>query len=191
MTMRRVLVSGVAAVLISASVLVAPFVIRSADAQPGPSSLPPTATATPGAQVRVVIPEVSADRDVGEATVTVTQDDATATLDVRFAATEAERERGLMWITTMPEDAGMLFLFPRDSMGGFWMKNTYLPLDIAFIDADGVVVSIKQGTPLDTTTLSPGAAYRSVIETNVGWWAEHGFSVGAHVTLPANLPEAS
>lgn len=183
MTMRRVLASAGVAVLISASVLVMPLVGGGAEAQPAP----PLAAS----ETRVVAPGISADRDVGEATVVVTQGDVRATIDTRLAATDVERERGLMWITSMPEDAGMLFLFPGPLQSGFWMANTYLPLDIAFVGADGTVLSIKRGTPLDLTLITPGATYLSVLETNAGWWAAHGLSAGAHVELPPGLPEAS
>jgi uncharacterized membrane protein (UPF0127 family) len=182
MRTRRLIASAVGAVLIGGSVLAAPFVTGGAQAQPTPST---TITA------RAIIRGVSADRDVGEVEVAVTQGDAKAMLDLSLALNSAERERGLMWITSMPGDAGMLFVFPRDGLTGFWMKNTYLPLDIAFMSSQGTLVSVKQGVPLDTTILSPGAPYRYVIETNVGWWASHGFSPGAHVALPANLPAAS
>jgi uncharacterized membrane protein (UPF0127 family) len=183
MTTWRLLAAGVCAVAIAGSVLLAPFADSGAEAQHTPG--------TPTLAVRAHIPEMSADRDVDEVRLSVTQDDASADLDLRVAANEAERERGLMWITTMPDDQGMLFLFPRDGSGGFWMKNTYIPLDIAFIDSEGTVVAVKHGTPLDLTTLSPGAPYRYVIETNAGWWASHGLSAGAKVNLPDNLPVAS
>jgi uncharacterized membrane protein (UPF0127 family) len=183
MTTWRLLLAGVCAVAIAVSVILAPFVDSGAEAQHPPG----TATLT----AQAVIPEISADRDVPEVQLAVTQGDAQANLDLRVAADEAERERGLMWITTMPEDEGMLFLFTHDGSGGFWMKNTYIPLDIAFIDARGTVVAIRQGEPLDTTILTPGSSYRYVIETNVGWWAAHGFSAGAQVHLPEDLPVAS
>ena len=139
---------------------------------------------------RAVIPEVSSDRDIPEIAVSVSQGTATATLDLRVAATPRERARGLMWITEMPADAGMLFVFPANTSDGFWMENTYLPLDIAFISGSGQLITVVQGKALDTTILKPGAPYRYAIETNVGWWSAHGFSPGAQVTLPAGL-EAS
>jgi len=179
MTKRWIAGAAVAAAALSASLAVLPFVSAGADTP-----------ASPTVTQRAIIPEVSSDRDVPEVFVKVSQGASSATLDLRVAASEPERERGLMWITTMPDDAGMLFVFPRDTGSGFWMENTYIPLDIAFISDSGRLIAVRQGKRLDTTILSPGAPYRYAIETNVGWWAAHGFSPGAQVTLPTAL-EAS
>lgn len=185
MSKRWIVGSALGAVAIAASVVAVPFIATGADA----AGASPTATSTP-VIARAVIPEVTSDRDVPEVSVTVTQGAASATLDLRVAANSAERGRGLMWITSMPANEGMLFVFPNTLQEGFWMANTYLPLDIAFISQDGDLISVVQGKPLDLSILSPGVAYRYTIETNVGWWAAHGFSPGAHVAIPQGL-EAS
>lgn len=95
-----------------------------------------------------------------------------------------QRQQGLMLRETLADSAGMLFLFPDDRTGGFWMKDTYLPLDIAFIDADWSVVDVLPGEPLDLTLIVPSGPYRYVLEVNRGWFEEHGISVGAKVTAP-------
>ncbi len=90
--------------------------------------------------------------------VTIADGSSTATVTVELAVTEAERERGLMARDALADDAGMLFLFPAPSRVGFWMKGTLIPLDIAYLDADGRVLDIKHGKPLDETRARPGPA---------------------------------
>ncbi|MEO8541332.1 MAG: DUF192 domain-containing protein [bacterium] len=139
----------------------------------GPASATPTATST-----------AAADQ------ILVQQGDATAAVAVEIAATFAQRQVGLMNRREMSEDAGMLFLFPRDVQYGFWMKDTYLPLDIAYISASGEVVQIFAAKPLDETVLVPATQYRYVLEVNQGWFQRHSLGVGAQVTLPTDLPSA-
>lgn len=123
--------------------------------------------------------------------VTVSQAGKQATVRVEIAATTPERQQGLMFRTEMDEDAGMLFLFPRDVQIGFWMRNTQIPLDIAYIAADGTVLEVRQAKPLDETVLTPAKPYRYVLEVNQGWFERQGMGAGAMVTLPAGLPAAT
>jgi uncharacterized membrane protein (UPF0127 family) len=113
-----------------------------------------------------------------------------ATVNVEVAATVGQRQQGLMLRQEMDEDAGMLFLFAQDVNIGFWMHNTYLPLDIAYIGADGKLLEVRQGKPLDETILTPAQKYRYVIEMNQGWFERHHFGTGTQVTLPPRLPAA-
>jgi uncharacterized protein len=100
-----------------------------------------------------------------------------------------QRQQGLMLRRELDDSAGMLFMFPDDRTGGFWMKDTYLPLDIAFIDAGWNIVDVLPGEPLDRTLIVPSGPYRYVIEVNQGWFAEKGLGVGATVTAPVeDLP---
>ena len=122
--------------------------------------------------------------------VTVSSGTTTARLRVELAATEAERERGLMERTALDDSSGMLFLFANDSTTPFWMKDTLIPLDIAFIDAAGKVIGIVHGKPLDETVLPPPGPYRYALEVADGWFARKGLGAGATVTLPPNLPPA-
>ena len=121
---------------------------------------------------------------------TVTEGPVRASVKVEIAATSELRQQGLMYRQEMAEDEGMLFIFPSDTSGGFWMKNTYLPLDIAYIDAAGRVLEVHKAKPLDETALLPKQPYRYTLEVNQGWFERHGLGVGSIVTLPANLPEA-
>ena len=147
---------------------------------------------TPRARVGEVVADGAASASPspapGVAHVTVEDGGQTATLDLELATTPLQREIGLMNRSTLPADGGMLFLFPGDSNGAFWMKDTLIPLDIAFVDAQDRVVTIRHGVPLDLTPLFPTARYRDVIEVNGGWFAAHGLGVGAVVTFPSGLP---
>ena len=120
----------------------------------------------------------------------ITQGDASETVKVEIAATPSQRQQGLMFREQLAEDAGMLFLFPGESRNGFWMRNTYLPLDIAYIGLDGTVQEIRAAKPLDETPLTPAQPYRYVLEVNQGWFERHSMGVGAKITLPAGLPSA-
>lgn len=82
-------------------------------------------------------------------------------------------QQGLMWRTSMDDDKGMLFVFPQRRQLSFWMKNTYLPLDIIYIDTDGTVVSIADNAkPLDPTSLPSEGHAQAVLEVNAGLAAE-------------------
>lgn len=148
--------------------------------------------ATSALQRRAVAPLLSADTippsDLPTATITV-RDGATAatTLTVELATTPAQHARGLMFRTMLPDTAGMLFVFTRDVSGAFWMKNTYIPLDIAYIDANCVVMGVVYGQPLDLTPLDPPSPYRFVLEIAGGWFERHNMAPGALIELPATL----
>ena len=103
-------------------------------------------------------------------------------VSLEVAATPAERERGLMYRTSLAEGRGMLFVFDADGNQSFWMKNTLIPLDLLFIARDGTVVGIHaNATPLSTADIAVGKASRYVLEVPGGWAARHGISAGARV----------
>lgn len=122
--------------------------------------------------------------------VTIRQGDSSATIDVEIARTLTERQQGLMYRQELAESAGMLFLHAEDVQFGFWMKNTYVALDIAYIAADGRVLEVRHGRPLDETVLQPAAPYRYVLETNDGWFERHGLGPGARMEIREGLPKA-
>lgn len=150
------------------------------------TAVPPTATSVPATPTATPRPV-----EDGIFVVVVSQGGVSTEVRVEVAATLDERQRGLMFRKELAEDAGMLFLFGRDVQTGFWMRNTYLPLDIAYIGADRRVIEIKQGKPLDETPLTPGEKYLYVLEVNAGWFERHGMGPGAMVTLPGGLPAAT
>jgi hypothetical protein len=100
---------------------------------------------------------------------------------VEIADDEAERQHGLMFRTSMPDGHGMLFIFPRARPQAFWMRNTYMPLDIIYIGEDGRIVSIVQGRPFDEAPLPSGAPAIGVLEIYAGKAAEKGIKVGDRV----------
>jgi uncharacterized protein len=99
-------------------------------------------------------------------------------LRVEIAATRAHRGRGLMFRESLPEDQGMLFIFPDDRVLEFWMRNTRIPLAIAFADASGHILRIAEMPPLSDATTSSGAPARYALEVNSGWFTRHGVRPG-------------
>lgn len=108
-------------------------------------------------------------------------------LRVELALTAEQQGRGLMFRYSMPEDYGMLFVFPNPQPLSFWMRNTPLPLSIAFIDANKMILNIADMEPFDDQTFhsSNGPALYA-LEVHQGWFAEHGIQIGDTVefTLP-------
>ena len=95
----------------------------------------------------------------------------TEELFVAVAATPAHRRQGLMNITDLGSLSGMVFVFEQDSSTGFWMKNTLIPLDIAFFDADGRFVdgfTMEPCTTSDCPTYRPSGSYRYALEMRAG-----------------------
>lgn len=104
---------------------------------------------------------------------------------VDLATTPADRGRGLMQRPSMPDDAGMLFVFPADTDNPFWMKDTLIPLSIAWIAADGTIVDIQDMQPQSTDLHQPRARYRYALEVNQGYFARAGVKPGDRVELPS------
>jgi uncharacterized membrane protein (UPF0127 family) len=108
-----------------------------------------------------------------------------ATLQAEIAATPEEQEIGLMYVTKMPDNEGMIFLLPKVEQATFWMKNTLIPLSIAFIDSRGVILDIHDMKALDETTVrstSDQVAY--ALETNLHWFALNGIKAGDKIEPP-------
>lgn len=103
---------------------------------------------------------------------------------VEIANTPAERERGLMERTELAEDAGMIFVFDREQILRFWMKNTLIPLSIAYIDSVGRIVDIQDMQPLDENTYPSAEPAQYALEVNQGFFEERGIEVGNEVVLP-------
>ncbi len=97
---------------------------------------------------------------------------------VEIADTPELRARGLMHREALAEDHGMLFIFEQDVQVPFWMKDTLIPLSIAFIAADGTIVDIKDMQPLDLSLVYSQAPYRYALEVNQGFFAAHGIGIG-------------
>jgi hypothetical protein len=103
-------------------------------------------------------------------------------LQVEIAQTPEASSLGLMFRESLPEDQGMLFVFPQQQILSFWMRNTFIPLDIAFIDHAGVIVDIQRMAPLDETINYISAAPALyALEVNAGWFEKREIKVGARV----------
>ena len=111
-------------------------------------------------------------------------------LTVEVARTSGERSLGLMFREELPEDDGMLFVFPEDTEAGFWMRDTLIPLSIAFIAADGTILDLQDMEPLSEDTHRPSEAYRYALVVNQGWFRERGFDVGDRVEMPDSVSGA-
>ena len=108
-------------------------------------------------------------------------------LRVEVVATDAERQKGLMFREKLGRNDGMLFVFDEPAYHSMWMKNTLIPLSVAFVDAKGEILNVLDMEPhsLDTRMAAGPASY--AIETNKGWFAERGLKAGDRVT---GLPPA-
>lgn len=103
---------------------------------------------------------------------------------VEIAATPAEHAIGMMYRTEMPADHGMLFEFAETRQAGFWMKNTFLPLDLLFIRRNGRIANIEQGIPHNLDTIRSRGQVIAVLELNAGTAERLGIEAGDLVRHP-------
>jgi len=104
-------------------------------------------------------------------------------MKVEIADTPEKRNQGLMFRRSLGEDEGMIFVFDKESKVSFWMKNTEIPLSIAFIAADG---TIRQIEDMEPRSLASVPSYRNVLyalEVNLGWFERNGISPGGMVDI--------
>jgi uncharacterized membrane protein (UPF0127 family) len=108
---------------------------------------------------------------------------------VQLATTNKEREKGLMFVEQLDDDAGMIFFFERQQQLSFWMKNTYLPLDMFFIDEDLVVKGIVENAePLTTSARRIDGPTRFVLEVKGGTARKLGLGAGDRVQFEGIAP---
>ena len=110
-------------------------------------------------------------------------DDAVVTingvnLSVEFASTFEQRARGLMYRQALCDDCGMLFKFDRPKIASMWMKNTNVPLSVAYITRDGVIVDIKPLQPHDLTPVYSSQPVTYALEMKQGWFTQNAVNVG-------------
>jgi len=106
----------------------------------------------------------------------------------QVAATPDQRATGLMFRREMPPHEGMLFVFEQASVQCFWMKNTLLPLSIAFLADDGTVVNIADMQPQSLDSHCSTKPVRYVLEMNQGWFAKRGIKPGFKLAGPGGKP---
>ncbi len=112
--------------------------------------------------------------------------DEEPTVNITIAITPAERAKGLMNVSYMHPDQGMVFIFPKTTNSFFWMKNTLIPLDMFFVKNDTVMYIAHDAKPCEVDqcpTFGPGQYYDYVIETNSGYAKQYGIDIGTAVEL--------
>jgi uncharacterized membrane protein (UPF0127 family) len=203
--MRRLIMLAMLLLLVgcgsTAQTLPSPTSLPSATPVPSPTPLPSATPASPATTptfvaiiVDITAPPSAVPTAAANAPLVVTptfpQTEivvGTIPMQVELASTPSQRQQGLMYRDALAANDGMLFVFPFDQQLSFWMRNTKIPLSIAFIDSTGVIVDIQDMQPLDDQNfhLSPGPV-RYALEVNQGWFGQNGIAVGDTVTL--NLP---
>ena len=184
---------AVVAVVVSAAVLAGCDRPGAPEATPSTRHAAPTAPHTTTAEVPPLHPSVD-----GYPAATVglrdRQGREVATVAVRVAATPDHRVHGLMEVPDLPDGTGMLFVFPAQRSGGFWMKNTLVPLDIAFADGDGRILAVLQMVPCQTETCEvydPEVEYTYALEVPAGWFEEVGVTTEWRLDVPPGTAAAS
>lgn len=99
-------------------------------------------------------------------------------VEAEVAATDATRQRGLMLREKMPANRGMLFVFAEARQQCMWMKNTLLPLSVAFLDDGGAIVNIEDMGPKTLNNHCSAKPVRFALEMNLGWFKQRGFGPG-------------
>ena len=110
-------------------------------------------------------------------------------LEVEVASNKGQRSLGLMNRISMPESRGMLFVYPAPAYFCMWMKNTKIPLSVAFIDAQGQVINIEDMAPQTETNHCTARNATYALEANRGWFAKHGVSAGSQVLGLEKAPQ--
>ena len=99
-------------------------------------------------------------------------------LDVEVANSDTKRRQGLMYRKDLAKDRGMLFLWPQSNTKCMWMKNTSLPLSVAYLSNDGVIQEIYNMIPFSEDSVCSTNSTRIALEVNAGWFKENGIAVG-------------
>jgi len=116
----------------------------------------------------------------------VKADGSTVKIKAEMARTENERSNGYMNRRHIPDGTGMLFLFDRDQLLSFWMKNTPEPLSIAFIDSQGRIRNIFDMTPYSLATIESTVNVRYALEVPQGWFSRTGIAAGDSLLIDFN-----
>ena len=102
-------------------------------------------------------------------------------IEAEVAASEPARELGLMFREKMPANHGMLFVFPTARTECMWMKNTVMPLSVAFLDSRGMIVNVEEMQAKTLNSHCSVGLVRYALEMNAGWFEQHGFAAGAQL----------
>ena len=104
-------------------------------------------------------------------------------LHIETADSPFKRSVGLMYRKKLDPNSGMLFVFPDSDQRSFWMKDTHIPLSIAYIDENGIITNIEKMNPLETTGVKSSKPCKYALEVNQGWFAKNGISAGDKIKL--------
>jgi len=102
-------------------------------------------------------------------------------IEAEVAANDQNRQVGLMNRRVMPPQRGMLFVFGRENTHCMWMRTTYIPLSVAFMDADGVIINIEDMQPQTESNHCAKKPARYALEMNQGWFAKRGLKAGTRL----------
>jgi hypothetical protein len=108
-------------------------------------------------------------------------------IKVEVVRTEQEKAKGLMFREKLGKEDGMIFVYGKEEYLSFWMKNTRIPLSIAFLDRKGKIVDIQDMFPFSLQTHVSAFPAQYALEVNQGWFKQKGISIGDVVKLPANF----
>lgn len=114
----------------------------------------------------------------------IRQDGTEFTVAAEIAIKPEDRNHGFMERKTIPDGTGMLFIFERDQLLSFWMKNTPHPLSIAYIDSKGKIRNIYDMTPYSLSSIISTVSVRYALEVPQGWYKKNGITEGDVVLLP-------
>jgi len=114
-----------------------------------------------------------------------------SSLRVKIADEPTTLARGLMGVKQMPENEGMLFRFPMVLEASFWGKDTYIPLDIAFVDSNNKITAIKDITPMSTRTVRSDGNCVMAIEANLGFFKKNNIKVGDEIIIVSKDEETA
>lgn len=110
-------------------------------------------------------------------------------VDVEVARNFRERVAGLMFRRELPEGRGMIFVYSSDQVLGFWMRNTYIPLSIAYLCKDGVIQEIFHMEPMSVETVFSSTPVRFALEVPQGWFEKNGLKPGHRFEFPPGFPD--
>jgi uncharacterized membrane protein (UPF0127 family) len=109
-------------------------------------------------------------------------------IEAEVAANDQNRQVGLMNRKAMPPQRGMIFVFAQERTHCMWMRNTYLPLSVAFLDADGAILNIEDMQPQTEDNHCAKKPARYALEMNLGWFAQRGIKPGTRLGGLERLP---
>lgn len=144
-----------------------------------------TSCADESKESSIETPEITFERE-GEMEL-MKEEEVIKTLEIEIADTPYEWETGLMYRESLGEDQGMLFVYPQEGPRSFYMKNTYIPLDLIFYNKDSVVVSYyENAVPMDLTPIPSNAPAQYILEVNAGKVDEWNIETGDKMRFQRN-----